>query len=172
MTLGMINLSASHLRVAICLAAVCVVPACAPTVRQAPAPILAANGMSQGTLHLTLQQGNDIFDDVNQITATAVTSDGEMFTGRVVQNIERTNSSSSDTIWDSSKKTKHGWSTQFRDGTDTSISYRSDAQAVLTGNRGRAMTCDFRLANPEAGIGGGGVGQCRISDGRQVPVQF
>lgn len=155
-----------------CVVLACLVSACAPTVRQAPAPILAANGMSQGTLHLTLQQGNDIFDDVNQITATAVTSDGEMFTGRVVQNIERTNSSSSDTIWDSSKKTKHGWSTQFRDGSDTSISYRSDAQAVLTGNRGRAMTCDFRLANPEAGIDGGGVGQCRISDGRQVPVQF
>lgn len=146
--------------------------ACAPTVRQAPAPILSPGGVSQGTLHLTLQQGNDIFDDVNQITATAMTSDGEIFTGRVVQNIEKTNSTSSDTIWDSSKKTKHGWSTQFRDGADSSTSYRSDAQAVLNGNRGHSMTCDFRLANPEAGIDGGGVGQCQISDGRRVPVQF
>ena len=154
------------------VAAGLLVAACAPTVRQAPAPILSPGGVSQGTLHLTLQQGNDIFDEVNQITATATTSDGEVFTGRVVQNIEKTNSTSSDLIWDSSKKTKHGWSTQIRDGSDSSTSYRSDAQAVLNGNRGHSMTCDFRLANPEAGIDGGGVGQCQISDGRKVPVQF
>ncbi|NBN63967.1 hypothetical protein [Pannonibacter tanglangensis] len=126
-----------------------------------------------GTLHLTFQQESSLFEDVNRIVATAVSSDGEVFTGRVVQSIEQTNSDSSDMFWDPAKTSKKGWGgLSFRDGSETSVSYRSDAQAVLNGNRGRSMSCDIRFAEPSAGIDGGGVGQCRISDGRQVPVQF
>lgn len=50
--------------------------------------------------------------------------------------------------------------------------YSGRAVATLFGDRQHTMRCRLDLANPAVGISGGGVGDCRTSDGGQIEVQF
>lgn len=48
----------------------------------------------------------------------------------------------------------------------------SHAAAVLTGDRGGSMHCNFTLAKPDDGLEGGGVGYCKLSTGQEINVTF
>lgn len=46
------------------------------------------------------------------------------------------------------------------------------AAAVLMGNKGDSMHCDFLLSHPSDGIEGGGVGHCKVSTGEVIDATF
>ena len=46
------------------------------------------------------------------------------------------------------------------------------AAAVLMGNKGDSMHCDFLLSHPSDGIEGGGVGHCKVSTGEIIDATF
>jgi len=48
----------------------------------------------------------------------------------------------------------------------------SQARALLLGNRSNTMECRFQLSSPEAGIEGGGIGNCETSHGQKIAVTF
>ena len=50
--------------------------------------------------------------------------------------------------------------------------YSGKVVATLFGNRGDTMRCRFQLKNSEAGMSGGGVGECQTSSGSHVEAQF
>jgi hypothetical protein len=50
--------------------------------------------------------------------------------------------------------------------------WSSKASANLRGDRGRSMSCRFRLTNPPARLAGGGEGRCLGSDGATIDLRF
>jgi hypothetical protein len=50
--------------------------------------------------------------------------------------------------------------------------WSSKASANLRGDRGRSMSCRFRLRNPPARLAGGGEGRCLGSDGAAIDLRF
>ena len=50
--------------------------------------------------------------------------------------------------------------------------YSGKVVATLFGDRGDSMRCRFQLTDPEAGLSGGGVGQCQVSNGWEINVQL
>jgi len=50
--------------------------------------------------------------------------------------------------------------------------YNGRVVAALNGNRGGSARCKFRLTNTEAGMPAGGTGQCQLSNGGQLEVDF
>lgn len=49
---------------------------------------------------------------------------------------------------------------------------RGNMRGTLFGNRGHTMTCKLHYADSSGNTGGGGVGLCETSDGRQMDVQW
>lgn len=54
----------------------------------------------------------------------------------------------------------------------TSSGNTSQAAAVLMGNKGDSMHCEFQLAHPSDGLEGGGVGYCKLSTGQVIDATF
>jgi hypothetical protein len=50
--------------------------------------------------------------------------------------------------------------------------WSSTVRADLRGDRGRSMSCQFRLRNPPARLAGGGEGRCLGSDGATIDLRF
>ena len=50
--------------------------------------------------------------------------------------------------------------------------YSGTVIATLLGDRGGRMRCRFRLAEPEQGMSGGGVGECEASGGGKIDATF
>ena len=50
--------------------------------------------------------------------------------------------------------------------------YSGKVVATLFGDKGNTMRCRFQLTNPEAGLSSGGVGECQVSNGGKIDVQF
>lgn len=48
----------------------------------------------------------------------------------------------------------------------------SAAKALLLGDRGRNMKCQFQFASARWGIEDGGIGECKVSDGQTIEVVF
>lgn len=48
----------------------------------------------------------------------------------------------------------------------------SNAAAVLMGDKGGSMHCVFTLEQPDSGIAGGGVGQCKLDNGDVINSSF
>jgi len=60
-------------------------------------------------------------------------------------------------------------------GTDNQAfvrNYSGKVVATLFGNRGNTMRCRFTLADPSAGMSGGGVGECQVSNGVKIDAQI
>lgn len=149
-----------------------ILTACAPTVINTSSPIIGANGVAQGNMHISFEQEAVNWNGGSAaIKATAQTSDGELFTGKLVQQNQKTDTSNTSILFDTSKK-KNAWDPTFGIDTGDENTVLSAAYAVMIGNRGRSMKCDFQFADASSGIDGGGVGECKISDGKLVPVQF
>ncbi|MDJ1159220.1 hypothetical protein QNA08_13350 [Chelatococcus sp. SYSU_G07232] len=94
--------------------------------------------------------------------AVAILPDGERFQGQVV--VERTRTMADETI-------RHRW------GRSSTLSHRettcsSRASGVLFGRSGGSMTCALMLNDPSFGFMTGGFGECSLSTGEIIPVQF
>jgi len=50
--------------------------------------------------------------------------------------------------------------------------YSGKVLATLFGDRGDAMRCRFTLQDPERGLLQGGVGECQVSDGGKIDIEF
>ena len=62
----------------------------------------------------------------------------------------------------------------FGGGNDTAFvrNYSGKVVATLFGDKGDTMRCRFNLTNPDVGMGGGGVGECQVSNGTKIDAQF
>lgn len=116
--------------------------ACSPIVNSVDAPIQDDHGKQRGSVHFTF-----VTNFGNNGKVTAVTDDGEIFTGTSV-----------------------GVKSMGDDFYDSNSRYFSKAYSVLIGNQGHSMKCDFNMSEPKLGITSGAVGECKISDGRVIPV--
>lgn len=58
------------------------------------------------------------------------------------------------------------------DATTFGRNYSGKVVATLLGDRGNAMRCRFRLSDPEAGMSSRGLGECQVSSGGRIDVQF
>ncbi len=126
------------------LALFLIVAGCTPIVNSTISPIHDKTGAMKGKMDISFTSNFD-----NDGKVTAVTSDGEVFNGSVI-----------------GEKSARA----AEDFYDASAKYYSKAEAVLISNRNNSMKCIFTLAEPIHGITAGAVGECKISDGRKVPV--
>lgn len=117
-------------------------------------------GVSGGkVVRMEYQQG--FMDSDGRLSLTM--PDGERFEGKFIQASEaregdeiRIGESSGDDVW------------VLADSTQRS----SAAKALLLGDRGRNMKCQFQFASARWGIEDGGIGECKASDGKTIEVVF
>lgn len=117
-------------------------------------------GVSDGdVVRMEYQQGFMESDGKLSLTLP----DGEHFEGKFVQSSQvsegdeiRIGESSGDDAW------------VFADSTRRS----SAAKALLLGDRGRNMKCQFQFSSARWGIEDGGIGECKASDGQTIEVVF
>lgn len=69
--------------------------------------------------------------------------------------------------WDPGWEAWDGWGPEGY-GETFATYYTGKVIAVLRSEAGDAMRCRFRLAEPEAGPAGGGIGECELPDGEKV----
>ncbi len=99
----------------------------------------------------------------SQAKVVARFSSGEIYRGKFI--VQKTESSTGTDLFNSkTKKTDYMVS-------DTT-SYSSKAAGLLFGPSGKTMSCNMMLASPKSGFGGGGMGQCKLSTGETIPLQF
>ena len=111
-------------------------------------------------------------------TLTATLPDGEFFSGRYVQ---ITSTTTEDAVgpmfrgWDPYWHTWGPYGQPWYDGRDYHAfrtNYSGKVVATLFGDKGNTMRCRFRLGDPPSGLSGGGTGECQLSTGGAIEVQF
>ena len=116
-------------------------------------------GLSDGRpVHMKYKQGFSENDGVLKVTLP----DGEAFSGKFVQ---KSTSKSGDEL--GLKKSSDDDVVIIN-----SITRSSHAEAILIGNKGHTMKCEFQLSDPEDGIDGGGIGNCKTSAGKTISMTF
>jgi len=104
-------------------------------------------------------------DDLDKTLIEATLPDGERFQGKVVEHMEETTAYSAGVQDIYAKDPKVGsYTTRQHKRTGKS-------EAVLFGNKGHSMRCNFSGSSFGA-ISDGTIGRCEISDGRIIDVQF
>ena len=122
------------------------VTACTPATNSTLSPIESKKGGFDGKANISFRA-----DYNNTAKVTATTTDGEMFEGYVISD----KSEFSATVLDD----------------DFGMRYSARATAVLI-SKDHSMKCSFTLASPSIGITAGAVGECKVNDGRVIPVAF
>ncbi len=120
----------------------------------------ATTGVIQSRLGgqpVQLQYHHSFWDQNGTITTT--TPDGEHFSGKFVVG---TSSTTGIGVGAGSGNV----------GVFTGSGNTSHAAAVLMGDRGGSMHCNFTLAKPDAGLEGGGVGRCDLPAGQVMDATF
>lgn len=154
------------------LSAAAVLTACTSTAISTQ-PMLNAQGQPIGSMELTFRSNG--WSEAQDVVA--ISSDGERFDGQVIGH-KMTHDEAVTRTEHYSKREKKKRREQGLDTTPYSVtqmqtvtSYSSEAEAMLIGNRGHSMRCQFTMNAPSWGMAWeGGIGECRISDGRTVPV--
>ncbi|WP_068316033.1 hypothetical protein [Polycladidibacter hongkongensis] len=145
------------------LASLAVVAGC-QTQTQGVGRIQSASGVAVQSVNFTFNE--EAFSDGAQVTASLPS--GEMFTGKMVIGKKET------------EKFGESFDINFDDDDDddistfnssTSTTYSSTATGVLFSST-RTMQCKITLSSPSMGFSEGGVGQCKLSTGEILPVQF
>lgn len=122
---------------------------------------------------------SDRFNDNGMLTATL--PDGERFSGRYLQVTSDTDAETLDPYWGGWGAGWDGWGPWTDDygpyivGADVPTfirNYSGKVIATLLGDRGGRMRCRLRLADPEQGMSGGGVGECQTGDGERIDATF
>lgn len=107
--------------------------------------------------------------------------DGETFTGRYLEVASDTDAETLDPFWGDWGVGWAGWGPWSDDygawvvGADVPTfvrNYSGTVIATLLGNRNGRMRCRFRLAEPEEGMTGGGVGECEVGGGGKISAEF
>ncbi len=111
-------------------------------------------------------------DDVSGLM-TARFADGKTYTGQFVQVTSNTTVESLHPLW-------VGWGPRWRmggwgdwdAGPEFVTHYSGRVVANLAATDGSHMRCRFQLAHPDAGMAGGGTGECQLPDGGRIDAQF
>ncbi len=104
--------------------------------------------------------------------------DGEFFSGRYLQITSATSENAIAPMfqgWDLYWRTWGPYgSPWYPDGDYSSFrtNYSGKVIATLFGDKGSTMRCRFRLSDPLSALGGGGTGECQLSTGGTIEVQF
>lgn len=127
------------------------------------------------TLHYTSERFNQ--NGTMQVTLPS----GESFSGRYLEVTSDTDAESLDPFWGGWGVGWAGWGPWSDDygawvvGADVPTfvrNYSGTVIATLLGDRGGRMRCRFRLAEPEEGMSGGGVGECESTGGGKISAEF
>ncbi|HYR37500.1 MAG TPA: hypothetical protein VEQ87_24640 [Burkholderiales bacterium] len=109
-------------------------------------------------------------------TMSAALKDGQTFSGPYLQVTSTTQSQALEPMWNGWEHGWGGWGGFGGFGTfpDTTFTthYSGRAMANLQTADGQHMRCHFHLNHPDAGMGGGGQGQCQLKSGRSVDAVF
>ena len=102
---------------------------------------------------------------------TASSSDGTTYTGQYFQITRNTTVDNLDPLWVGWHRRWGGWDDW---GADPSFitKYTGRVVANLGATGGVHMRCSFQLADPTAGMSGGGTGQCQMPDGKTIDATF
>ena len=104
--------------------------------------------------------------------------DGEFFSGRYLQITSTTNENAISPMfqgWDPYWRTWGPYGSPWYPDGDYSTfrtNYSGKVIATLFGDKGSTMRCRFRLSDPPSGLSGGGAGECQLSAGGTIEVQF
>ncbi|SDR22143.1 hypothetical protein [Pseudovibrio sp. Tun.PSC04-5.I4] len=112
-------------------------------------------------------QVTEEFLDNGGASVVATLSSGEFFTGKLVTEKKQTEGTEDGFVFGDDKDDDED---SFF-SSSSSTTYSSKARGVLF-SAARSMQCQITLSNPSFGFSDGGVGQCKISTGETVPVQF
>ena len=128
---------------------------------------------------VTMHYRSDRFTNNGTITATLPS--GEQFSGPYLQVTSDTSGEMLDPYWGGWGTGWDGWSPWSDDygpwiaGEDMPTfirNYSGKVIATLTGDRGGRMRCRFRLAEPDQGMSGGGLGECETGAGQRIQATF
>lgn len=97
--------------------------------------------------------------------------DGETFTGKAVMVGKSTSLGYSFGSATASSSKGH-YAAGSRSAFGVVNTYTGNMQAVLFGNRGHTMRCNFQYADASGFTADGGIGLCETSDGRVIDVQW
>jgi len=122
-----------------------------------------AESASAGVLFTTLGPGGESFRGSYVLLQDATA-------GHVVTAIYDGWSAPEWELWE--KQPDGQWMAEATRFGDFANFYTGQVLAYLSGSRGDAMRCRFRLGNPDAGFLGGGAGECQASDGGRVDLDF
>ncbi len=152
------------LQIGVCVAVAAVVAGCQSTTTGQGRVVSKTGKNSQS---VTFQVTEDFLSD-GGASVVATLSNGEFFTGKLVTEKKQTESFEDGSIFDADDDDDFG--DDFY-SSRTSTTYSSKAKGVLF-SAARSMQCQVTLSDPSTGFSAGGVGQCKISTGENVPVQF
>jgi hypothetical protein len=109
-------------------------------------------------------------------TMSAALNDGQTFSGPYLQVTSTTQSQDLQPMWSGWEFGWHGWNGMGPFGpfpeTTSTTHYSGRVMANLQAADGQHMRCHFQLNHPDAGMGGGGQGQCQLKSGRSVDAVF
>ena len=109
-------------------------------------------------------------------TMSAALNDGQTFSGPYLQVTSTTQSQDFQPMWSGWEFGWHGWNGMGPFGpfpeTTSTTHYSGRVMANLQAADGQHMRCHFQLNHPDAGMGGGGQGQCQLKSGRSVDAVF
>lgn len=106
-------------------------------------------------------------------TMTASLSDGTTYSGQYFQITRNTTVDSLEPLWVGwrGRSGGFGWDDWAADSTFLT-QYTGRVVANLGTASGAHMRCKFQLADPRAGMSGGGSGQCQMPDGKTIDATF
>jgi hypothetical protein len=109
-------------------------------------------------------------------TLSAALHDGQTFSGPYLQVTSTTRSDDFNPMWTGWDHGGGSWGGLggFASFPETSFTthYSGRVMANLQAVDGQHMRCHFSLNHPDAGMGGGGQGQCQLTSGRSVDAVF
>ncbi|MCI0547089.1 MAG: hypothetical protein L0027_07370 [Candidatus Rokubacteria bacterium] len=104
---------------------------------------------------------------------------GELFTGRYFQSTSATEAQSLDQLPSGWESGNYDWGPYDDDswhGIEESPllerQYSRKVRVALQSDQGRLLRCRITLADPAAGLGGGGSGRCLLSTGGRIDIRF
>jgi hypothetical protein len=108
-------------------------------------------------------------------TMSATVDANAQFSGPFLQVTHTTHVNAMGPMWDGLApgwSDWDGWSVWGLSDDAFSTTYTGKVLADLKGADGQQLRCQFRLADPMAGMGGGGQGDCKFAGGRKVSAVF
>ena len=111
-------------------------------------------------------------DDGETGTMTATLPDGRTFTGPFLQVKSTARHEAFDPFWVGWRHDWVDWPLVAGPITEFVTVYSGRVVANLQGPDGQRMRCRFQLNRPDAGMRGGGQGECKLADGHTIDAVF